>query len=51
MITIDHAGSRLYKWLFEFNGSLFLGWEPLALAGILIGIGMAVGIWWMRRGL
>jgi hypothetical protein len=28
MITIDHAGSRLYKWLFEFNGSLFFGWEP-----------------------
>jgi hypothetical protein len=24
--------------------------ERLALAGILIGIGMAVGIWWMRRG-
>ena len=25
--------------------------ERLTLAGILIGIGMAVGIWWLRRGL
>jgi hypothetical protein len=28
MITIEHVGSRLYKWMFDFNGSLFFGWQP-----------------------